>query len=254
MNRPRVLRLGRRLDLSSRASRLAKRERESLGPDVTRRVARCWMRNRYRYDNRVQRSDNAYIIVGAFALALWGEKSVRAIRVLRRYTKMTAEFNIMRWIYLLRRYTLHSLTLQRHNESQADLRGISQSHSSLCSAQVLFLSCKYVFPIRTQQRKEKVITGPPYIPPLLLAILRVASSTAAFCSIIASRIAGSLTGGRISYGSFGRVSYKWFRGHQSAANENRMDFYGARPINRGMSNVKVLGVVDKDVNGDKEKS
>lgn len=32
----------------------------------------------------------------------------------------------------------------------------------------------------------------------------------------------------------------------SAANENRMDFYGARPINCGTSNVKVPGVVDKE--------
>lgn len=40
----------------------------------------------------------------------------------------------------------------------------------------------------------------------------------------------------------------------SAANENRIDFYGARPINCGMSNAKVPGIVDKDGNGDKEKS
>jgi len=134
MNRPRVLRPERRLDLSSRASRLAS---ASLGlarlGSVQRDAARCSMLDEksVSHDNRVQRSDNAYIIVGAFPPCTLGrEKCTRYTR----YTKMTAEFNIMQWIYLLRRYTLHSLTLQRHNESQADLRGISQSHSSLCSA------------------------------------------------------------------------------------------------------------------------
>lgn len=97
MNRPRVLR-PERADSIYRPALLDLRARArvvSAWPGSTRRdAARCSVLDEksVSHDNRVQRSDNAYIIVGAFPLALWGEKSVRAIQ---RYTKMTAEFNIM---------------------------------------------------------------------------------------------------------------------------------------------------------------
>lgn len=90
-------------------------------------------------DNRVQRSDNAYIIVGEFLYLEGG--SVRKLP--RRCTKTTTEFNNTQWIYPLRRYILHSLTLQRHNESLAELGGISQHilplFFSLSDASFVFL-------------------------------------------------------------------------------------------------------------------
>lgn len=78
MNRPRVLRPEREhgLDLSSRASRLAS---GASRLDLARHdAARCSMLDEksVSHDNRVQRSDNAYIIVDAFPYALSGEKRV----------------------------------------------------------------------------------------------------------------------------------------------------------------------------------
>lgn len=145
MNRPRVLRRPSsiyRLALLDLREPAWERERESARNLALARhdAARCSMLDEksVSHDNRVQRSDNAYIIVDAFpslpspplCTLGWEKKSICT----HRCTKMTAEFNIMQWIYPLHRYTPHSLTLQRHNESQADLGGISQSHSSLYSA------------------------------------------------------------------------------------------------------------------------
>jgi len=87
MNRSCVLRRERAgLDLSSRV----RCKRESVRCGAARRIGSMVNEKSVSRDNRVQRSDNAYIIVGAFFLYL-GRGSVR--KLLRQCTKTTTEFN-----------------------------------------------------------------------------------------------------------------------------------------------------------------